>query len=287
MFSIFKKQQITALPLIVNMMAEYLSEEEKKTKSSIISIEDIQNKYKKLVDLGLQNSTNAKELKTIIDNQNIYNENIRKAKSLIKYIKEVNNLLDRNSYLISYEQFEVIRKKYNLVYDLLKNYTGVIPEENISQLEKIAHKISEKSVESHEFHPLSINSHMFYIKGVEISSETSKTKYFIKWVKDRKILYLPHIDIFCSRLISREIRTNYPDCPSVSSSNYVEVKGLGCTEFLIAAPKNHFKDDFKVTTRPKDPIVFQFCPYGVLIHSIWGEEADDEILKKYKQTLNI
>lgn len=286
MFNIFKKQE-TALPLIVNMMVEYLSQEEEKTKSSLIPMEDIENKYNKLVALGLQNSTNAKELYSIIENQNTYNENIRKAKSLIKYIKQVNNLLDRNSYLISYEQFEVVCKKYNLIYDLLKNYTGVIPEENISQLEKIAHKISEESVKSHEFHPLSINSHMFYIKGVEISSENSKTKNFTKWAKDRKILYLPNIDIFYSRLNSRDIQTNYPDCPTVSSSNCVKATCLGCTEFLIAAPKTHFKDNFKIEVRPKDPIVFQTCPYGVLIHSVWGEEADDEILKRYKQTLNI
>jgi hypothetical protein len=36
---------------------------------------------------------------------------------------------------------------------------------------------------------------------------------------------------------------------------------------------------------PVDPIVFQCCPYGVVIHSVWGEEADDKVLEEYK-TLN-
>jgi hypothetical protein len=33
---------------------------------------------------------------------------------------------------------------------------------------------------------------------------------------------------------------------------------------------------------PVDPIVFQCCPYGVVIHSVWGEEADDKVLEEYK-----
>jgi hypothetical protein len=286
--NIFKRSKPeTALPLIINMMADYLSIEERKADSPFMSIGDIQNKFNRLVSLGLKNSQNAKELEVIIRNQETYNNNILKAQKLIDYIKKVNTVLDKNSYLISFEQFEVVCKKYNLVYNLLENYTGVIPEENIFQLEKIAHKISEESVKSHEFHPLSINSHIFYIKEVEISSETSETNGFIKWVKNKKILYLPNIDIFYSRLNSRDIQTNYPDCPTVSTSNCVKATCLGCTQFLIAAPKTHFKDNFKIEIRPKDPIVFQICPYGILIHSVWGEEADDEVLAKYRKTLNL
>lgn len=52
-------------------------------------------------------------------------------------------------------------------------------------------------------------------------------------------------------------------------------------ELFIAAPKKCFNEHFKVEKAPVDPIVFQRCPYGVVIHSIWGEEADDKTLQEY------
>lgn len=276
----FFKKQKTALPLIVNMMAEYLSQEEEKTKSSLISMEDIRNKYNRLVNLGLQNSTNAKELKAIIDNQNTYNENILKAKSLIEYIKEVNQILQRNSYLVSFEQFEVICKKYNLVYNLLENYTGVIPEENIIQLENISNQL---------YGIKDLNKDLYFVESVKIASDGVP---FSIWMKNRRILRLPSFSNkikYRDEIWNNEIIMDYSDCPETRYNllNYAKVKQLKSNTFLIAAPETHFIDNFKIEVRPKDPIVFQICPYGILIHSVWGEEADDEVLKRYKQTLNI
>ena len=279
--NIFKENKsVTALPLIVSMMADYLSTEEKKSNSPLMSIESIKNTYNRLLNLGLKNSANAKELKSVIDSQETYNNNVIKAQKLIDYIKKVNTVLDKNSYLISFEQFEVVCKKYDLVYNLLENYTGVIPEENILQLEKIrfSNGISE----------LNINKNLYFVKSVET---TSSEVAFANWLKDRRILYLPSLDSlkFGDEVWNKDIIADYPNCPETSHDaiNFAKVKQLSSNDFLIAAPAASFKDDFKITIRPKDPIVFQICPYGCLIHSVWGEEADDEVLAKYKKTLNL
>ena len=273
------KQSITALPLIVNMMGEYLRNEEKKSNSPLLSFDKVKEKYNKLVKLDLANSVNANELKRIIDNQNTYNKNVIRAQNLIAYIKKVNSVLDKNSYLISFEQFDQICKKYKLVYNLLKNYTGVIPEENIIQLENISNKISKI---------LNINDDIYFVTSVNVSSEG---QVFANWVKNKRILYLPSLTSlhFGKEIWSSDIIRDYPDCPEsrFPSLDCVEAIKLINTTFLIAAPATHFKDKFKITIRPKDPIVFQICPYGCLIHSVWGEEADDEVLAKYKRTLNL
>jgi hypothetical protein len=268
----------TALPLIVNMMGEYFKKEVEKSNSSLLSLDKVKEKYNRLTKLGLSNSVNACELKTIIDNQTVYNESIIKARNLIEYIKKVNSILNKNSYLISFEQFEQVCQKYNLVYNLLENYTGVIPEENIIQLENISNKISEIP---------DINEDLYLVSEVEISGES---KSFANWVKDKRILHLPSLDClkFGHEIWSSDINMDYPDCPIVEfpALNYVRANKLTNTTFLIAAPESHFKDNFKITIN-EDPIVFQICPYGCLIHSVWGEETNDVVLERYRKTLEL
>ena len=280
--NIFKENKsVTALPLIVSMMADYLSTEEEKSNSPLMSIEGIRNTYNRLLNLGLKNSANAKELKSVIDSQETYNNNVIKAQKLIDYIKKVNTVLDKNSYLISFEQFEVVCKKYDLVYNLLENYTGVIPEENILQLEKILSKIYEIP---------NINENLYFVDKA-IVEDSDEGRKFGNWLENRRILYLPskpklkHDDCYWWR----DIAADYPDCPKVKydALNTISLTKLESQKLLIAAPAASFKDDFKITIRPKDPIVFQICPYGCLIHSVWGEEADDEVLAKYRKTLNL
>ena len=268
----------TALPLIVNMMGEYFKQEVERSNSSPLSLDKVKEKYNKLVKLGLSKSANARELKTIIDNQTVYNESIIKARNLIEYIKKVNSVLNKNSYLISFEQFEQICQKYNLVYNLLKNYTGVIPEENIIQLENISDKISEIP---------DINKDLYLVDGVNI---TSDGRAFANWVEDKRILHLPSLDHlnFGYQIWNSDIIRDYPDCPASDFPvlNYVNASKLTNTTFLIAAPESYFKDDFKITIN-EDPIVFQICPYGCLIHSVWGEEANDIVLERYRKTLEL
>lgn len=36
-----------------------------------------------------------------------------------------------------------------------------------------------------------------------------------------------------------------------------------------------------------DPIVYQPCAYGVLIHSMWGEESEDKVFEEYKRINNL
>lgn len=36
-----------------------------------------------------------------------------------------------------------------------------------------------------------------------------------------------------------------------------------------------------------DPIVYQPCAYGILIHSMWGEESEDKVFEEYKRINNL
>lgn len=53
-------------------------------------------------------------------------------------------------------------------------------------------------------------------------------------------------------------------------------------DFLIACPKKYLDNsNIKISKKVVDPIVFQYTPYGILIHTVWGEEAEDSVLKRY------
>lgn len=43
----------------------------------------------------------------------------------------------------------------------------------------------------------------------------------------------------------------------------------------------------EVVDMPVDPIVYQPCAYGVLIHSMWGEESEDKVFEEYKRINNL
>lgn len=42
-----------------------------------------------------------------------------------------------------------------------------------------------------------------------------------------------------------------------------------------------------ITKKAVDPIVYQPCAYGILIHSMWGEESEDKVFEEYKRINNL
>lgn len=112
-------------------MADYINAEEEKTRISLTPVEGLKASYQRLYNLGLTNSANAKALKDDLNYRETINRNIETAKRLISYVRKVNRVLGKDSYLVSQEQFNQVCNKYNLVCKPLELYTGVIPEENI------------------------------------------------------------------------------------------------------------------------------------------------------------
>lgn len=104
--------------------------------------DSVSNELRSLDRLGLSKTKNAAILKDKIDKVNAENEEIQKyndaidfAKERLEFIAETRKVFGDNVLIVSYEDFEHIIKKYNLVCGLLEQYTGVIPKENIEEFE--------------------------------------------------------------------------------------------------------------------------------------------------------
>jgi hypothetical protein len=169
---------------------------------------------------------------------------------------------------LTQEQLEGICEKYNLVYTGVRYYTGDVPDKNLKE-----------------------------IADATIRKEDAKRNVIHVWVKPKyaepegSFLFdvdepLENDDLFHSVefLTYQEAdrrKFRYPTLIETKSSI------TDCSGLYIAAPKSKFTglERFAIDAsvgflrsktwrpEPKDPIVFRFVKGGILIISMWGDEA--------------
>lgn len=302
MFRLFeKKENATMTVYILSLMNTYLEQ----CKGDIVLVKEepgLIDELRKLEELGLGNSENAKLLKTKILELAQKRENSKFGKEVFEYVKDLKSIFP-NSYLISFDQFYKILGKYELSVGKINNYTGIIPQKNIEEISEVKKRIeaNRERCEGVLNYYTRHNNHndfydrYYYVKEIRVrNGEYKKLAKSLEKVLQSKGFIIKHsygssygvstIDlkdaIYNNRWIDeKEFKTRGSD------DLFLIVDKLDHTNLLIAAPENNFSTKFKITQVPVDPIVFQCCPYGVVIHSVWGEEADDKVLEEYK-TLN-
>ena len=265
----YSAKQIHAALLAKNiLLLQNIIEEQKKEYKQVpacISVE-----LNNLNRLGLSNTKNAKALEKRVlavkaENEEIrkYNDAIDFNKERIEFINETRKVFGDNVLIVSFDDFEHIIKKYNLVCGLLEQYTGVIPKENIEEFEK-----SRKILYSDENHEYNRK----YIKALRL----------VKNHKDYGIEQFP----FCYEFQEYSL-FYYLHFISLNKEEfrYNTYNLSDRTDFFIAAPKKDmdFSESFleKLMPKPKDPFICSYTKYGIIVHTKWGEEAEDEVLKKY------
>lgn len=239
------------------------------TQTSLMPLKDnrqLEEEYEKLKDLGLISSANARLIKVKLDSINKYNDNIKKARDLKVYIRNLNYLYDGKAILISRESFYTVCRKYNLDIGPLKNYTGVIPVENLEELSKV------KS--TGQYH-----SNIYVV--TDVTNYSNITNSVI-----RRFLEQNYYTFFSYEHISR--LSNISPWGEEARSVYLNCDWYNEDDFFIACPKEHLKkDNVTISNHPIDPIVFRFCEYGIVIHTMWGKESEDKVFEEYKKLNNL
>lgn len=233
--------------------------------------DSISTKYEELIALGLENSANARFLKQQLDNINNYNNAILKAQELLKYIESINILLGNSVILVSTDAFYTLCHKYGLSIGYLHEFTGVIPSANLEELMDISQKLH------YNINILDINKNIERVKG--ISNYSSKSGTFIQE-------YLSHTFNIVRRIngyghsLSKTVEFENEDW---AKKVYFEPDSMSRDSFFIACPKSNLQEKLVITNKLVDPIIFQYCPFGVLIYTMWGEEAEDKVFEEYKK----
>ena len=287
-----KKKEIKQKPkltdTIILMMTQYLINLQTETISSK-SVSELNEEYKQLENIGLGSTENARRIKEKLDFIQKEKDSRNLGQILLDYIKNVHDIFGITTYLISREQFYELTKKYRLDLRLLSKYRGEVSEENI----KIINSIIKKAISQN---CLSIN---------KISSIKSWRLFFIDSINDRRSveredyvafeLIHEHLDLIqnCPGTYDTPGKLDY-DCVKIYNDwmKYIEYgsivdfygKYLDSGDLMVAAPRSCFNEDNPVIQG--NPIVYQVCPYGVLVHLIIGEEADQGVFEEYQNITN-
>jgi len=299
LFGLFeKKKEIQMTVYILQLMNTYLEQ----CKGDIVLVKEepeIENELRKLVDLGLGNSVNAKILKDKIKELNNKKESSKFGQEVFKFMKELRTAFT-NSYLISFDQFFKIIEKYNLSVNKIQNYTGIIPQKNINELSIVKNEILrdeyrfDNVLNVYDAKGPNFIKRFYLVEEVKhrdnpdakvkarlFSDFISERGYLIRYYSSYRSVGIVDLNDVLSQnndwIDDKDLyRTNR------SSDIILTLSSLERDDLLIAAPKKCFSEKFKISKMPVDPIVFQCCPYGVIVHSVWGEEADDRVLEEYK-----
>lgn len=231
---------------------------------------NVSTKYSELVKLGLENSANAKILKKQLDNINYYNNTILKAQELLKYLKDVNNCLGNSVILVNTSTFYELCRKYNLSIGLLQDFTGVIPAQNLNELMDISNKLHTDASRLH------INYQTVRVNRISNYSGGKSDSY----VKERLEYYFNILQVHTYSLSDISHAENFTE---EKWADHVFVDYVTPDNFFIACPKFNLKERPVIISKPIDPIIFQYCPFGVLIYTMWG----DKVFEEYKKLNNL
>ncbi len=241
--------------------------------------------------LGFTNTKPIVERRELIKRNADFNQAVRSSIKALQFIKEVQEYFGPSTVVVKRSDFVEILKKYNLVCGRFDNYTGVVPDKNAREIDDALNKIQVLRDSTNYHKKLLYEAYRkyvtFYIKEV-----TFYRSYELP--KDRKRL----LNLFPLALCnSGDYYSHNTEIICDLANNGVKLESVGNldverVDMFICAPANEMnnsKDRVKFsvfTPRTDDPFICTLTPYGVVIHSMWGREAEDETIKKYKALFN-
>ena len=310
---LFKKKKQT----IVYTMKEVHGEIVLKNIALINSLKELQKKKElaipknldyensRLQRLGLVSSQNMKVVQSELDKFRAINKDIKSYNDYVEYLnrfkaflKEMFELFGHHTLLVRFDDFEYILNKYNLTCGPLCAYTGAIPEENIQDIEKVTQLIS--IAKDYEFEKTrssvgTITEEWNILRSTRLDGPRKIYKYprLAEDIKDLHVIkeissgyYTEEAIRLISRFPFKIDGKNELACGVPYNSRAISYNSE-ITRLFIAAPNNQMANALKVVSniRTEDPFICSYTPYGVMIHTSWGEESEDVILQKYKELI--
>lgn len=285
-------QLVLMMEQLIQENRNSLSLSSSEEKFNILSAE-----YNRFKQIGMENTKNARIILEQIQSIRSVLEVRNKAEELFKFIKRIRSFFGENTILIGTTQFEELCKKYKLDIGLLNDYTGVIPEKNIKEIENVVSKVNSRVCPS-EINKTFNQGYVFKVNEVKhdlVSISNLKVfDDFYKWVNRKKVIISKRLENYDGTIWLEDLKGMNPGLPeSCENFKHDNLIKLDCTRvtnetIFIACPPEQLKEQsIKVTKMAIDPIVFQYSPYGVIVHSVWGEEAEDQVFEEYKKINNL
>lgn len=253
-----------------------------------------------LESLGLTSSKNMQVIKEAEAKINVHNTIIEENVKITKIMDEMYKAFGKNTFYIPMKDFTAILDKYNLAVGRLEDYKGTIPEANIAEIAKAKEVIDNFRNNTKVIHYDKPTTVVDYEECEYFDYEAGRPRTHLIRVEKPGYEYTRMRDLYPTlyfslqswhRLISvnKEVdKSSYKRFPMIKPSEVIRWSHRVDSErhtLLIAAPVQEMNTLYEISERivTDDPIVFSTVGNGVIIYSMWGDEGDDEVLRKYQE----
>ena len=302
MWSIFKRKEFyTAEQVHAEVIAQTLTmiENIKQDMQKLSLPEKAQAEKKLLASLGLHNTKNMKVIRDAEDKIVEHNNIIETNKRVLKIIEEMHAAFGKKAMYLPMNVFTQILDKYHLSVGCLNDYKGTIPETNLQEIvnaSKIVNTLAKEDYKtiakfdarsranqvnlSSVYHKESLTLPDFTEERQRLFNALQQqcptiTESLEKWYRIETIH--PHNE--------KPEYLRFPMIPNKWRRDWDFRTGWDAHYMLIAAPSHEMNTVFEISEKrlTDDPIVFSTVGTGVIIYSMWGEEGDDEVMRKYQE----
>ena len=256
------------------------------------------SKEKELLEsLGLTGSKNMQVIKEAEAKINVHNTIIEENIKITKIMDEMYKAFGKNTFYIPMKDFTAILDKYNLSVGRLEDYKGTIPETNLQEIVNASKIVNTLAKEDYKTiakvdarsiaNKVNLVNHNYDFELPDFTEERQRvfnalqqqcptiTESLEKWYRIETIH--PHNE-------KPEYR-RFPMIPHKWRRDWDFRTCWDAHYMLIAAPVQEMNTLYEIRERivTDDPIVFSTVGNGVIIYSMWGDEGNDEVLRKYQE----
>lgn len=300
MWSIFKRKEFyTAEQVHAEVIAQTLVmiESIKQDMQKLSLPEKAQAEKQLLASLGLHNTKNMQVIRDAEDKIVEHNNIIETNKRVLKIIEEMHIAFGKKAMYLPMNVFTQILDKYHLSVGRLNDYKGTIPETNLQEIVNASEIVKTLAAEDYKrvvkYDPIAqankanlINNNYAFALP-DYTEERQRvfntlqqkcptiTESLEKWYR---------IETIHSHNEKPEYR-RFPMIPKKWRRDWDFRTDWDAHYMLIAAPSHEMNTVFEISEKrlTDDPIVFSTVGTGVIIYSMWGEEGDDEVMRKYQE----
>lgn len=301
MWSIFKRNEFyTAEQVHAEVIAQTLVmiESIKQDMQKLSLPEKAQTEKQLLASLGLHNTKNMKVIRDAEDKIDEHNNIIETNKRVLKIIEEMHAAFGKKAMYLPMNVFTQILDKYHLSVGCLNDYKGTIPETNLQEIVNASKIVNTLAVEEYQtvakfdvkakadrVNLMSVYNPEFELPDFEEERQRLYNALQLKYPTITESLEKWYrIETIHPRHEKPEYR-RFPMIPKKWRRDWDFSTGWKAHYILIAAPSHEMNTVFEISERivTDDPIVFSTVGTGVIIYSMWGEEGDDEVMRKYQE----
>lgn len=249
--------------------------------------ESVRQEYEVLKELGFINSKNAEMTGRIVRYVNDSNKKHEENIEALHFMKKAWETFGKDVMVVRYDHFFELLKKYNLVCGSFDRYTGTIPPENLVQIAQAMDSLSKHFNMVEFFVPIRYGNLRIGYNWSKLDFSRFDLYPVESYVRELIPINFSAInrESFAHEIYSYQRYHDY---------EYMDIKHLNAHYCFIAAPAQEMKEAYVMRAqrtrqlelervRTYDPFICSLTKYGVMIFTKWGNEAQDDIIKRYEE----